>query len=173
MFTDNLKRWVEAVRDSLSQRCVFEITKPLFDRYSSCMTSTAGLIIHGSASTVAKTGAADCYGLAKGIMCKIAASTDMPALVGTVNNANFNFFCFFMDSAGVVTSAMGTQATTLAGVVFPQFPTEKALVGFLIINPTGTGDFVGGTTALDDGTVAPNTVYQSPISGFDPRCIIG
>jgi hypothetical protein len=33
------------------------------------------------------------------------------------------------------------------------------MIGFVIVNPTGTGDFVGGTTDLDDATVAPNAVY--------------
>lgn len=39
----------------------------------------------------------------------------------------------------------------------------------MIINPTGTGDFVGGTTALDDATVVPNAVYlNGNIGPFDP-----
>lgn len=173
MFTDNLKRYMEAVRDQLSRASIYELLKPLFDRQSSNMLNTAGLVIHGSASALAKTGATDCYGIANGVVNKIAASTDMPALVGTVTNATFGVFCFFMDSAGVVTSAMGTGGATLGAMVFPQLPTKKALVGFLLINPTGTGDFIGGTTALDDGTVVPNTIYVNSVSGFDPYCVIG
>ena len=79
----------------------------------------------------------------------------------------------FVDSAGVVTSAMGTAGATLAKVSFPQFPVQKALIGFIVVNPTGTGNFVGGTTNLDDVTVVPNTVYVSPVGGFDPYCLIG
>lgn len=172
MFTDTLTRWMEAVRDSTTQRNLRTILTPLFDRQTSRALSSAGLVIHGAGSKVAKTGSADTYLLANGVLQKIAASTDMPALVGTVTNADFNVFCFFVDSAGTVTSAMGTQATTLAGVVFPQFPQQKALVGFVVINPTGTGDFVGGTTALDDATVVPNAAYVSPTGGFDPYCLI-
>ncbi|MDE2020869.1 MAG: hypothetical protein KGJ13_11085, partial [Patescibacteria group bacterium] len=145
----------------------------IFDRESTCPLNSAGLVIHGAAGTVPKTGSSDCYLIANGILQKITASTDMPALSGTVVNATFNVFCFFIDSAGTKTSAMGTAGTTLAKVVFPQFPKQKALIGFIIINPTGTGNFVGGTTALDDGTVVPNTVYVSPTGGFDPACLIG
>jgi hypothetical protein len=47
------------------------------------------------------------------------------------------------------------------------------MVGFLIIHPSGTGNFVGGTTALDDATVVPNAVYVSPTGAFDPYAVTG
>lgn len=173
MFTDTMQRWVEAVRDT---RVKFNLTRllyPLFDRYSSCAVSTAGLVIHGSASTKAKTGTAPFYGFASGVPVTIAASTDMPALVGTVVNATFNVFVFFIDSGSTVTVAMGTAGSTYAKVVFPQLPEGKAVVGFIVINPTGTGNFVGGTTALDDGTVVPNTAYASPTGAWDMAAVTG
>jgi hypothetical protein len=68
---------------------------------------------------------------------------------------------------------MGTEGATLAAVKFPQFPNDKALIGFVIIHPTGTGNFVGGTTALDDATVVPNAVYQNSTAGFDPYVLVG
>lgn len=83
----------------------------------------------------------------------------MAALAGTVTNAKFNVFAFYVDAAGTLTSAMGTEGATLTAVVFPTVATTKAVIGFVIINPTGTGNFVGGTTALDDATVVPNAVY--------------
>src|ERR1051325_11042478 len=64
-----------------------------------------------------------------------------------------------MDSAGTVTATMGTEASTLAGVTMPALPDGSAMIGFVIVNPTGTGNFVGGTTDLDDATVVPNAVY--------------
>lgn len=173
MFTDTMNRWLGGIAAQKDQWSLRKLIEPLFDRYSTCALMSAGLVIHGSASTKAKTGSSDWYGLANGILVKIAASTDMPALVGTVTNADFNVFCFFIDSAGTVTSAAGTQGTTLAKVVFPQFPKQKALVGFLIVNPTGTGNFVGGTTALDDATVVPGVVYINGNGTFDPACLIG
>ena len=165
--------WLEGITNGALQWWIRKIALPVWDRQTSRMLNTPGLVIHGGGSTVAKTGGSDCYALADGVLQKIAASTDMPALSGTVTNATFNVFAFFIDSGGTKTSAMGNAGTTLAGVTFPQFPTKKACIGFIIINPTGTGDFVGGTTALDDGTVVPNAVYVSLLAGFDPYCTIG
>ena len=140
------------------------------DRLASQTVATAGLVITATAGLkVPKIGAADCYAVANGTAVKIAAGTDMPALVGSVTNAKFNVFCFYVDSAGTVTSAMGTEGATLAAVAWPATPSYKAIVGFIIVNPTGTGNFVGGTTALNDGTVIPNTAYVSPVGAFDPK----
>lgn len=173
MFTDTMNRWLQNVKDQTSRFNLTRLFYPLFDRESSCALTNAGLVIHGAGGTVPKTGSSDFYALANGILVKIAASTDMPALVGTVVNATFNVYCFFVDSAGAKTSAMGTAGSTLAKVAFPQFPENKALIGFIIVNPTGTGNFVGGTTALDDATVVPNVVYVSALGGFDPYCLTG
>lgn len=172
-FTDTLLRQISNFRDQTSQIIVRTITTPLFDRYSSLVTSSAGLVIKTGGSALAKTGAAATKYFANGVYGSIAAATDMPALAGTVVNATFNVFCFFVDSAGVVTSVMGMAGTTRALVKFPQFPVGKALIGFIEINPTGTGNFVGGTTALDDGTVVPTAFFNSALCGFDPACIIG
>ena len=63
---------------------------------------------------------------------------------------------------------MGTEGSTLAGVTFPTLPDGEAMIGFAIVNPTGTGDFVGGTTELDDATVVPNAVYVNTPYPFLP-----
>jgi hypothetical protein len=83
----------------------------------------------------------------------------MAALAGTLTNAKFNVFVFTVNAAGTLKSYMGTEAATLGGVVFPTILDGETSLGFIIVNPTGTGNFVGGTTALDDGTVVPNVVY--------------
>ena len=82
-----------------------------------------------------------------------------------VTNAKFNVFVFTLNAAGTFHTYAGTQAATLAGVVFPTITDGEAVIGFLVVNPTGTGDFVGGTTALDDATVVPNVVY---VNSHDP-----
>jgi hypothetical protein len=141
---------------------------PIGDRMSSQPLVTAGLVIHGATSALAKTGAAAYYGVANGVPVTIAASTDMPALTGAAYATTLiNIFCFFIDQGSVVTSAGGTAATTLAGVKWPPFPKNKALVGFLIVTASGT--FTPGTTALDTGT----TVYVSPVGAFDPTILTG
>jgi hypothetical protein len=66
---------------------------------------------------------------------------------------------------------MGTAGATIGAVVFPTIPANRAVVGFVIINPTGTGNFVGNTTALSDGTVVPNAVYVNTVGTFNPNVL--
>lgn len=129
--------------------------------------NTGGLAIKAGGSALAKTVNA-VKGIINGNLFTKAAA-DMAALAGTVTNAKFNVFCFFVNAAGTLSTAMGTEGDTLADVVFPDYDnTTKAMIGFVVINPTGTGNFVGGTTALDDATVAPNAVYHDTVGVMDP-----
>lgn len=131
------------------------------------LLNTGGLAIKAGGSALAKTVNVIKYFLAGNMYSKAAA--DMAALSGTVTNAKFNVFCFFVAADGTLTTAMGTEGATLADVVFPAYDlTTKCMVGFVIINPTGTGNFVGGTTPLDDATVVPNAVYINTVGPFDP-----
>lgn len=139
------------------------------DRLKSRMLSTAALVIKAGASALVKTGAAAFHAVANGVLITKAAATDMAALAGSVTNAKFNVYVFFVDSAGTLTSAMGTEGATLAAVVWPAFPAGKTCIGFTVINPTGTGPFVGGTTPIDDATVVPNAVHVSLLGAFDPN----
>lgn len=137
------------------------------DRLKTRTHSSAGLVIHGAASALAKAGSAF-YASAAGTLVTKVINTDMAALAGSVTNTKFNVYVFFIDSAGTLTTVMGTEGATLGAVVWPAFPVGKACIGFVVINPTGTGPFVGGTTALDDATVVPNAVYVSVTGSFDP-----
>lgn len=139
----------------------------LKDRLDSHLLSTGGLAIKAGSSAIVKAATAF-YAMANGVLLTKAADTDMAALSGTVTNAKFNVYVFFVDSSGTLTSSMGTEGASLATVTFPTIPANKAVIGFVIINPTGTGNFVGGTTALDDGTVVPNAVYVNTPYPFDP-----
>lgn len=164
---DTMSRFLQGLANVQDAYTLQRILAPLVDRYSSQPLTSAGLVINAGGAAFAKIGAADFYASVTGIPVKIAAATAMPALTGiNITAAFFNVACFFVDSAGVVTVAGGTQAATLGGVIFPQFPAKKALVGFLIL--TGAGAFTGGTTALDAGT----TVYASPLGPFDPTVLI-
>jgi hypothetical protein len=137
------------------------------DRLSTQLQSTGGLAIKAGGSAVVKA-ATLCYAVVNRKIVKITANTDMAALSGTVTNAKFNVFVFFIDSAGTLTSRMGVEGSSLATVKWPEFPENKACLGYVIINPTGTGNFVGGTTALDDATVVPNAAYVNTVGPFDP-----
>ena len=164
---DTISRYLQGLADVKDARFLQFPLNAIGDRYSSQPLTSAGLVIKAGGSTLAKTGSADFYASVQGILVKIAASTDMTALTGLVISANnFNVACFFVDSAGTVTVAFGTQGATLGAAVFPPFPQGKALVGFLIITHSAT--FTGGTTALDTAT----TVYVSPLGPFDPSVLL-
>ncbi len=89
-------------------------------------------------------------------------------LSGTVTADKFNVYVLSINGAGTVAAQMGTEASTLAGVVFPTVADGSAVIGFVIVNPTGTGNFVGGTTELDDATVVPTAVYVNTPYPFLP-----
>lgn len=138
-------------------------TANIRDRMKSQMLTRAGVnpilrIKGGSANVLANATNATAY-IANGVLVTKAANTDMASLVGSVTNTKFNIYAFYIDSAGTLTSAMGTEGATLAAVVPPATPAGKAQIGYVIVNPTGTGPFVGGTTQLDDGTVVPNAIF--------------
>lgn len=148
----------------------------LRDRYKSQMHLRAGIggvirIKGGSASPLANLTNATSY-VCNGLGVVKAANVDLAALSGTVTNAKFNVYCFFIDSAGTLTSAMGTEGAALVNVVFPAIPAGKAMIGYVTVNPTGTGNFVGGTTNLDDGTVVPNAVFTDTPGPQDPKTVL-
>lgn len=166
--TATLQQWLESVANGKTRFALLEAIGPIADRFSSCAISSAGLVIKAGGSPLAKTGSAVTNLVANGIPVAIAASTDMPALTGiNISANNFNIVCFFCDSAGTVTAAAGTQASSLAGVVWPPFPAGQALVGFLTITYAST--FTGGTTPLDTAT----TTYNSPTGAWDPSVLVG
>lgn len=164
-----ISQLLQSVMDVTSRLALQKILNLFGDRLISQSLSSAGLVIKAGASPIVKLGASTYYGIANGVLVSKAGSTDMAALVGTVTNARFNVFCFLINSAGTLSTAMGAEAATLGAVAFPSIPQGSALIGFLIINPTGTGNFVGGTTALDDATVAPNAAYVNTIGAFNPN----
>jgi hypothetical protein len=140
------------------------------DRLGNQNIVAPGLVIKAGASPLVKAGNVF-HTLLNGKIVSTAANTDMAALSGTVVNATFNLYAFFIDKTGVLTSAIGQSGATLSAVTFPPVPGRKACVGYIVVNPTGTGDFVGGTTALDNATVVPNVVYVNVIGPFDPTIV--
>ncbi len=163
---DTIRRFLSAIAAERDRRAIRQCLDPIGDRYASQPLASAGLAISAGGSTLAKIGATDFYAVAKGVLVKVAAGTNMPALVGTITAAKFNVFCFFVDSAAVVTVAMGTEGAAIGNIAWPQFPEGKSLIGFLIVTYAST--FTGGTTALDTAT----TVYVSPLGAFDPTVLI-
>lgn len=163
---DTMTRIMSGLSNVADQPALRPILLTLVDRYSSQPLNTAGLALN-SDNVTAKIGATDFYAVAQGKLVKIAAGTAMPALTGlNVTATTLNVFCFFVDSASVVTVAMGTEATTLAGITWPVFAQGKSLIGFFVVNYAST--FTGGTTHLDTAGV----VYINPLGPFDPSAIV-
>ena len=133
----------------------------LVDVLEKHVMNSGGLAIKTGSSVLAKTASAVYYWIAGKLYTKAAA--DMAALAGTVTAAKFNVFVFTVNATGTVATAMGTEGATIDAIVIPVTPAASAVIGFVIINPLGTGNFVGGTTALDDGTVTPTAVYINAV----------
>jgi len=130
--------------------------------------NTAGLAIGSSAKAKVKI-VNTIYAMVDGVIAK--KTTAEIALSGTVTNAKFNMFVLSMQADGTVTATMGTEGATIGAVVFPTVPSSEVVIGFVIVNPTGTGNFVGGTTELDDATVVPNAVYVNTPYPFNPNAL--
>lgn len=109
------------------------------------------------------------YALIDGVLVKKATAEIV--LSGTVVNAKFNVFVLTMTAGGTVTATMGTAGATIGAVVFPAVPADSVVIGFVIVNPTGTGNFVGATTELDDATVVPNAVYVNTPFPFNQNTL--
>lgn len=112
----------------------------------------------GSGSALAQAHTAT-YAKVNDVLVTKAADTDMPAVAGTVANGEYGIYLWTINSSGTLAQQTLADAATLAGIVFPNIPTDEAVVGAMLIHPTGAGDFVGGTTDLDDATVVPNAVF--------------
>lgn len=154
---------------ALNNLSLREVLLTIQSAFLHTLLTTGGLAIKAADSALVKTANTISY-MINGVAYTKAAA-DMAALSGTVANGTFNVFCFYVDASGTLTTRMGTAATTKAGIVFPEHIDGKVMIGFVIINPTGTGSFVGGTTALDDANVAPNAVYVNTLGGFVPGII--
>lgn len=169
MLFEKLKQRLRSLKDATM---AFEFTRlfsPVWERFRTCAHSSAGLVIKTTSSALVKTGASVFHYTVKGKKARIAAATDMPALVGTVTNAKFNVFVFSVDESGTTYVQMGTEGATEAAITWPKLNAERCLIGYIVVNPAGTGNFVGGTTALDSGTVfsSGGVDYVSPIGMWD------
>lgn len=123
--------------------------------------NAGGLVIKAGASALAKSALIMATIISGGPGTATAANLDGAAFSGTTANLQYALYVFRVATNGTsVTSAKSADSATLAGLVWPTAgATSVATYGAVLIHPTGTGGFVGGTTALDDATVIPNAVY--------------
>lgn len=163
------------IRSDFSPDKVFKLFQGIIKRFNASsdnvLLNSGALAIKTASSAIVKTASA-VYAMVNDVLVTKAAS-DMAALVGTVINATFNVFVFHMTSGGVLATSMGTAGATLGAVKMPAIPLDSVVLGMVVVNPTGTGNFVGGTTALDDVTVVPNAAYINTVGAFKPTGSVG
>lgn len=146
----------------------FTEVEPLLDKLQRPLSSillNSGALAIGTAKAkvlIANT----IYAYVESVLVK--KTTAEIVLSGTITEDKFNVYVLSINSAGTVSAQMGAEAATIGGVAFPTIVSGSAVIGFVIVNPTGTGNFVGGTTELDDATVAPNAVYVNTPMSFLP-----
>jgi len=134
-----------------------ELTGPKKALLAQCFTDVAVAI--GTTKTDVQNVAAAAFTVA-GVHYAKAATDDFWDLTGFgVTNAMYNICLLCIDTAGAMQIGVGTEAATLAGVVLPDTPANSCVVAQVEVHPTGAGNFVGGTTDLDDAGVVPNAVY--------------
>ena len=122
-----------------------------------CLSDVGAAI--GTTKTKAKSVSTATF-LVNGEFKSKAATDDFWTLTGfDCTNGNYNKCLLCIDASGNAQIAAGTEAGTGAGVTLPSIPASYGVVAMLQVNPTGTGDFTGGTTELDDGTVVPNAAF--------------
>ena len=158
---ENLAHWKAVFADNRDGEAFRKVLEGVYNRLQSVSFNSPALATSATASIV-ETGAT-WYGIAKGTLITVASGQDMDALVGTVTNAYYNVYVFSVDKASALTTRTGVEGASLAAIKFPAVPDDECVLGFLIIHPTGTGNFVGGTTDIDDGTVVPNAVYVNSV----------
>lgn len=168
---ESLNQTLNGVANKNDGYALQKVLAGIYGRLRSQTLTSGALAIKAGTSALAKAGSA-LVAMAGGTLVTKVANTDMAALSGTVTNAKFNIYVFTINSAGTLATTMGTEGATLAAVKFPTISDDLAIIGFVIINPTGTGNFVGGTTALDDATVVPNAVYVNTVGAFGPNATI-
>jgi hypothetical protein len=146
--------------------------EPLLDKFqrvgTNVVLNSPGLTIGTSSKKAVKiANATYCY--IEGVLVKVdAAEVAFTATTHDVVADKFAVFCLIANSAGTVTISKSADAASLGGVVFPTVPDGSVLLGFVIINPTGTGNFDATSTDLDDATVVPNAVYINTSFPFIP-----
>ncbi len=148
-----INRWAKTIADTAIAYALYQLLKPMTERYRTLCLSGPAPVIKAGGSVLAKTGATVTHYMIKGKSGQILAGVDLPAFVGTVTADMFNVFVYTVNSAGTTALTMGTEAATEAAVKWPSINPEHAILAFIKVNPTGTGPFIGGSTALDSATV--------------------
>ena len=113
-----IAQWLAGVNDVRTRRNAAS-PQPHRDRLSTHCLTSAGLTNQTGSSAVVKAGSAFTL-LRRGVLVTKTANTDMAALSGTVTNAAFNVYAFFIDSGATSRARWARKSATLAAVVMPR-----------------------------------------------------
>lgn len=178
MLTPIIQR-LKSVVDPAISYAIYLLLKPAFERFRTFTFNSPVLVIKAAGGLLVKTGANVCHYVVKGKNGQIATATDMAALSGTVANGAYNIFVFTVNSAGTLAATMGTAGATEAAVKWPKLNSEHAILGFIKIHVTGTGDFIGNhatSGVLDSATIftTPSTdvQYINTVGSMFPPAVI-
>jgi len=115
----------------------------------------AGLAIKTGSSAVVKAGSA-ILAMINGALVRKAANTDMAALAGTLATAKSAAWAFYIDASGTLTASAKTADSAshdAALALVPAAPAGLAQIGIVVVDNATGSNFVGGTTALDTGSL--------------------
>lgn len=121
---------------------------------SNACLGKAGLAIHGAASPTVKSTAA-IAAVVNGVLVGFAPA-DLSALAGTLATAKSAAWAFYIDGTGAITTSAKTADSAshaAAMALVPAPPANKAQIGVVVIDNATGSNFVGGTTALDTGSL--------------------
>lgn len=166
---NTISQYLASVAASKDREALRPVLNALADRLAS-VAFNAGTLAIATVTQNVKTGAT--VKLVAGGRHVALAAADPIYTLTTANGVainKFNVMCLYCDSAGAVTAKMGTEAATLAAVVYPTPDVGKALFGIVTIS-AGANVFTGGTTALTGGTVT--VTYTDVIGACDPSIIL-
>jgi len=166
MTMEKLNQRINQFSNKSDARNLVLVLEKIYKKLGNVALTTPTLAVATTTTKIKST--TDYYGFVGGVLVKKAATDNLITLTTAANttNALFNVVVFTINSSGTITNRYGTQGASLADMTWPVMPADEAVFGILLLNPTGTGNFVGGTTAVNDGTVAPGAVYISPLSAL-------
>lgn len=167
---NTIAQYLAGVDDPSSREGLRPILNALTDRLSSQAFNAGSLAIATVTQNVKTTGTVKL--VAGGHHVALAAADPIYTFVAANSVAinKFNVVCLYCDSAGAVTAKMGSEAASLAAVVYPTPDAGKALFGIITIS-AGANVFTGATTALTGGTVT--VTYTDVIGACDPSINLG
>ena len=171
MTMEKLSQRINQFSNKSDARNLYLVLEKVYKRLGNIGLQSANLTRATTTSKIKSQ--ADYYAFVGGILVKKATTDNLITLTTASNctHAKFNVTVFTINSSGTITNRAGTEGASLAAMTWPTLPTDEAVFGILIINPTGTGNFVPGTTDLADATVAPNAVYLNPLSAFSTSAV--